>query len=75
MRNKQVSKIKHEFVLSAWEAAMIVVGDRPVVVRKMPNTSPGDGVDHTRLSVEVDPAHQGVTVRRGAPAEPEVKNS
>lgn len=58
-------KTKHEMELSAWQAVVLVVDGRPVVVRKMPNTSPGDGVDRTRIAIEVDPAHSGVSVRRG----------
>ena len=67
-----MKRVRHEFELSAWQAAFIVVGDRPIAIRKMPNTSPGDGVDHARLSVEVDPAHHGVAVRRGPREESEV---
>jgi hypothetical protein len=67
-------KTKHEMELSAWQAAVLVIVGRPVVVRKMPNTSPGDGVDRTRIAIEVDPADSGVRVRRGPLDKGRVRN-
>lgn len=60
-----MSQMRHEIELSVWQSAVIVLNDRPIVIRKMPDTCPGDGASRTRIAVEVDPAAIGVVVRRG----------